>query len=182
MNKREIVCQYLIATVIYDPDLTTKVVQALSNDMIKVSPDRCYDIEIVFDRHVYNNADFYRFPLSKEVLRPKGHKPKSNEEKMKQRIYDILSEQLDRITEALENLEVKFMSTALVGEDCAPDSVKITIYCHEEAEKQEGKKNTQVYKTNRIIPDLPALLAHYVKIMSEHSFEEYARGEDEEIP
>lgn len=182
MNKREIVRQYLITTVIYDSDLSTKVVLALSNDMPEVSPDRCYDVEIVFDRHVYSNGDFYRFPLSKEVLRPKGHEPKTKEEKMKQRIYDILSEQLDRITEALENLEVKFMSTALIGDDCAPDSVKITIYCQEEAENQEAKKNTQVYKTNRIIPDLPALLAHYVKIMSEHSFEEYARGEDEEIP
>jgi len=52
--------------------------------MIKISPDRCYDIEIVFDRHVYSNADFYSFPLSKEVLRPKGHGPKTNEEKVKQ--------------------------------------------------------------------------------------------------
>jgi hypothetical protein len=68
MNKREIARQFSLDTVIYDPELSTKAAKALSADMIEVSPEQRFDMDIVFDRHVYQNADFYRFPLIKESL------------------------------------------------------------------------------------------------------------------
>ena len=142
MNKREIVRQFLIATVIYDSDLSTKVVQALSNDMIEVSPDRYYDIKIVFDRHVYSTADFYRFPLVTEPLRPKGYKPKTKEEKVKQRIYDILSEQLDRVTEVqVERMEDNLQKIVDNFEEMKRD----LVFLLKESEGTEGYQLYQAY-------------------------------------
>lgn len=100
MSKRVIIRQFSIDAVIYDPDLPSKAAQALSADMIEVSLGQCFDMDVVFDRHVYQNADFYRFPLTKESFHPKGREPKGKEEKLKQRMYDILSEQLDRVKQA----------------------------------------------------------------------------------
>ena len=51
MNKREIARQFSLDTVIYDPELSTKAAKALSADMIEVSPEQCFDMDVVFDRH-----------------------------------------------------------------------------------------------------------------------------------
>ena len=168
MSKREIVRQFSIDAVIYDPDLPSKAAQALSADMIEVSPEQCFDMDVVFDRHVYQNADFYRFPLTKESLHPKGHEPKSKEEKLKQRMYDILSEQLDHVKQALGDLKVKIGSTAIIGDECPPNIVVITLYHHEEEEEQKGKKKKTVYSTNSIMPDRPALTERFAKFMAEY--------------
>lgn len=168
MSKREIARQFSIDTVIYDPDLSTKAAKAFSADMIEVSPEQCFDMDVVFDRHVYQNADFYRFPLTKESLHPKGHEPKSKEEKLKQRMYDILSEQLDRVKQALGDLKVKFGSAAIIGDECPPNVVVITLYHHEEEEDQKGKKKKTVHSTNSIMPDRPALTERFAKFMAEY--------------
>lgn len=170
MNKREIARQFSLDTVIYDPELSTKAAKALSADMIEVSPEQCFDMDVVFDRHVYQNADFYRFPLIKESLHPKGREPKGKEEKLKQRMYDILNEQLDRVKQALSDLNVKFRSTAIIGDECDPHTVIITLYYHEEEKKQKEtkKKKEPVFSTNSIMPDRPALSERIAKFMAEY--------------
>lgn len=170
MNKREIARQFYIDTVIYDPDLSSKAAKALSADMIEVSPEQCFDMDVVFDRHVYQNVDFYSFPLTKESPQPKGHSPKSNQEKLKQRMYDILSEQLDCVKQALSDLNVKFASTAIIGDECDPHTVIITLYHHEDDENQKDatKKKQPVFSTNSIMPDRPALTERFAKFMAEY--------------
>ena len=91
MSKREIARQFSVDTVIYDPDLPAKAAKALSDDMIEVSPEQYFDMDIVFDRHVYRNTAFYSFPLTKESPQPNGHRPQSKEEQLKQRMYDIFT-------------------------------------------------------------------------------------------
>lgn len=170
MNKREIARQFSLDTVIYDPELSTKAAKALSADMIEVSPEQCFDMDVVFDRHVYQNADFYRFPLIKESLHPKGREPKGKEEKLKQRMYDILNEQLNRVKQALSDLNVKFRSTAIIGDECDPHTVIITLYYHEEEEDQKDtkKKKQPAFSTNSIMPDRPALTERFAKFMAEY--------------
>ena len=170
MNKRKIARQFFIDTVVYDPDLSTKAARALSADMIEVSPEQCFDMDVVFDRHVYQNADFYSFPLTKESPQPKGRGAKSKEEKLKQRMYDILSEQLDRVKQALSDLNVKFRCAAIIGDECDPHTVIITLYYHEEKENQKDtkKKKQPVFSTNSIMPDRPALTERFAKFMAEY--------------
>ena len=170
MNTREIARQFSIDTVIYDPDLSSKAAKALSADMIEVSPEQCFDMDVVFDRHVYQNVDFYSFPLTKESPQPKGHSQKSNQEKLKQRMYDILSEQLDCVKQALSDLNVKFASTAIIGDECDPHTVIITLYHHEDNENQKDamKKKQPVFSTNSIMPDRPALTERFAKFMAEY--------------
>lgn len=170
MSKREIARQFSVDTVIYDPDLPAKVAKALSDNMVEVSPEQYFDMDIVFDRHVYRNTAFYSFPLTKESPQPKGHRPKSKEEQLKQRMYDILSEQLDRVKQALSGLNVKFASTAIIGDECDSHTVIITLYYHEENEKQKDtkKKKQPVFSTNSIMPDRPALAERIAKFMTEY--------------
>lgn len=61
-------------------------------------------------------------------------------------MYNILSEQPDRWKQALWDLKVKFLSAAIIGNECPPKNVVvITLYHHEEEEDQKGKKKKTVY-------------------------------------
>ena len=85
-------------------------------------------------------------------------------------MYDILNEQLDRVKQALGDLNVKFRSTAIIGDECDPHTVIITLYYHEEEEKQKDtkKKKEPVFSTNSIMPDRPALSERIAKFMAEY--------------
>lgn len=125
MNEREQIKEVVIDTKIYDAELPQKVVQALSDGIPKMEQNERLALDIVFNKTAYQQAEFYRYELTQEHKSPA---PKTDREKVHQKIYDILSEQLDKVIASMKELGCVFGNTGIIGDELEDDSVHIFLY------------------------------------------------------
>lgn len=177
MSKREIIRQFSISAEIYELDLAQKILELLREDMPTFGKDLLFGLDIVFDRNVYQKAEFFQYPIMKEH---KGSQPRTQQEKTKQIIYDVLSEQLDKVAGAMEELGFHFGSTAIIGEDAVSNQVQITLYREETPEIPKGKKQTH-FRVNSIIPDRPYAMDQAAKVFAEFFLRQMREGKLEEF-
>lgn len=167
---RQMVLQILIDAEIYDLELASKIAKAFSGEMPEIKPHTWYGLDIVFDRSVYQVHAFYQYPLSKKSLHPRGQEPKTEQDKATQIIYDVLSEQLDNVTGALEARGYKFGHVAIIGDNLEGNDIKVTLY--EEGPIDIGKGKHQRPKTCSIMPDRPYVTEYGAKVMAKFILEQ----------
>lgn len=125
MSEREIIRDFSIQAEIYDVELTQKIVEKIKAYMPELEENTILGLDIVFDMSVYQKVEFYQYPLSKER---KGPQPRREEEKAKEFIYDVLSEQLQKTIKALEEIGLSFGFTAIIGDEEIGKNVQVTLY------------------------------------------------------
>lgn len=162
MSKREIIRQFSISAEIYELDLALKILEAIKEDMPTLGKDLVFGLDIVFNKDVYQKAEFFQYPITKEH---KGPKPKTQQEKTKQIIYDVLSEQLDVVTAAMKELGFCFGHTAIIGEELVNNEIVVALYEEKPVEMPKGKKQTH-FRVNSIIPDRPYVMDQAAKSCS----------------
>lgn len=177
MSKREIIRQLSISAEIYELDLAQKILESLTGDMATMANDMLFGLDIVFDRDVYQKAEFFQYPILKEH---KGPQPRTQQEKTKQIIYDVLSEQLDKVAGAMENLGFHFGNTAIIGEDAVSNQVQIILYQEEPMETPKGKKQTR-FRVNSIIPHRPYVIEQGAKALAEFFLRQAREGKLQEL-
>lgn len=171
--EREKIKEVVIDTKIYDTELPQKVVQALSGSIPKLGPNDRLDLDVIFNKSVYRQAEFYRYELAREH---KGPAPKTAWEKTRERIYDILGEQLDKVVSALEELGGVFGNTGIIGDDLEDDLVHVVLYRQQASATGKGKRNTEISVRN-VMPDRP-FIAKQAGEMPTKLFREQMRTEN----
>lgn len=179
MDKRKILQQISIDAEVYDLKLASMVGKAFSEAKPTVISNICYGLEIIFDKSVYQKREFYQYPLSKKSLHPRGQEPKTEQEKMKQKIYDVLNEQLDHVTGVLEAVGYKFGSAAIIGDNVDGNCIKIILY--EEDSIDTGKGEKQPFKAYSIVPDRPALTEQFAKEIAKYFLEQMQKDQLRDI-
>ena len=177
MSKREIIRQFSISAEIYELYLAQKIIEALRENMPALEENLLFGLDIVFDRKVYQKAEFFQYPITKEH---KGPQPRTQQEKTKQIIYDVLSEQLDKVVGAMGNLGFHFGNTAIIGEDAVSNQVQIILYQEEPMETPKGKKQTR-FRVNSIIPDRPYVIEQGAKALAEFFLRQAREGKLQEL-
>lgn len=177
MSKREIIRQFSISSEIYDLNLAQSVLKSLGEDMPSLGDDLLFGLDIVFDRNVYQKAEFFQYPITKEH---KGPEPRTRQEKTKQIIYDVLSEQLDKVAGAMEELGFHFGSTAIIGEDTVSNQVQVTLYQEEPVEVPKGKKQPR-FRVNSVMPDRPYVMDQAAKVLAEFFLRQAREGKLQEL-
>ena len=177
MSKREIIRQFSISAEIYELDLAQKILESIGKDIPTLGKDLVFGMDIVFNKDVYQKAEFFQYPITKEH---KGPKPKTQQEKTKQIIYDVLSEQLDTVTAAVEELGFRFGHTAIIGEELVDNEIVVALYEEKPVEMPKGKKQTH-FRVNPIIPDRPYVMDQAAKAMAEFFLRQAREGKLQEL-
>lgn len=168
MNERGKIKEVVINTKIYDPELPQKAVQALSGNMPELEPDERLALDIVFNKAVYQQAAFYHYELTQEH---KGPAPKTDQEKARQKIYDVLGEQLDKVISALKEFGFAICDAGIIGDDLEDDAVHIELYRKKASFTGKGKRQTEI-KARKIMPDRPyiskTLAEAFARIILDH--------------
>lgn len=177
MSNREIIRQFSISAEIYELDLAQKILESIKEDVPTLWKDLIFGLDIVFSKDVYQKAEFFQYPITKEH---KGPKPKTQHEKTKQIIYDVLSEQLSKVTTAMEELGFRFGYTAIIGEELAYNEVVVALYEEKPTEMPKGKKQTH-FRVNSIIPDRPYVTEQAAKALAELFLRQAREGKLQEL-
>lgn len=154
MNEREKIKEVVINTKIYDPELPQKAVQALSGDITELEPNERLALDIVFNKAVYQQVEFYRYELTQEHKEPV---PKTDREKARQKVYDVLGEQLDKVISALKEFGFEFGDTGIIGDDLEDDAVHIELYRQKASITGKGKRQTET-NVRSVMPDRPYIV------------------------
>lgn len=163
MGKQELIKQISIEAKIFNEDLAEKVVQALETDKPIVDPSMRFGLDIVFDKRAYQRAEFYQYPVKKE---PKGPIPRTEQEKRKQKIYDVLSDQLETVLNSLSQNGYTIRSSSIIGDNLEEDVVWIILYQEEPSVIGKGKRQKEI-TTNSIMPDRPFLIENASKVLAD---------------
>lgn len=163
MSERKIIKQVSVDAKIYDRSLGEKTVNMIHEDITRLREEPCLSVDVVFNRGVYRDAVFFQYPVSKEI---KGQQPGNERERLKQKIYDVLSEQLDRVTNALEQAGLRFGHTSVIGDDTDGDSVQIILYRAAQIENSVRGKQTFA-RTTSVMPDRPYILEQASRAFAE---------------
>ena len=163
MSERKIIKQVSVDAKIYDLSLGEKTVNTISKDIPYLKEEHCLSLDVVFNKGVYRDAAFFRYPVSKET---KGPQPRNERERLKQKIYDVLNEQLDRVTNALEQAGLGFGHTSIIGDDINDDSIQIILYREVQIENSGRGKRTFARVTS-VMPDRPYILEQASKVFAE---------------
>lgn len=172
MSEREIIRDFSIPTEIYDLELPKKILEKVKADMPALEENIILGLDIVFDMSVYQKVEFYQYPLSMEQ---KGPQPRREEEKAKQFIYDVLSEQLHKTIKELEEIGLSFGFTAIIGDEEIGKNVQVTLYKQEPIQVPKGKRKTN-FKVNTITPDRPFIHKQLAKALADHFWKEFKEG------
>ena len=161
MSKREIIRQFIIPAEIYELNLTQKILEVVTADMPPITEEFTFGLDLIFSKEVYKKIEFYQFQVTKEQ---KGPKPRTENEKKKQFIYDVLAEQLHNVTTAMEELGFRFGLTGIVGEDMENGVVEVILYREPPIELPKGKRKAN-FRTNTIMPDRPFIYEQMAKTL-----------------
>ena len=174
MNEREKIKEVVIDTKIYDPELTQKAVEALSGEMPELEPNERLALDIVFNKAAYYKVEFYRYELTQDH---KGPAPKTDREKVRQMVYDILGEQLDKVISALKEVGYEFGNTGIIGDDLEDEAVHIELYRQQASITGKGKRQTET-NVRSVMPDRPYIAKkaaeHFARMFLEHMSKENA--------
>lgn len=163
MSERKIIKQVFVDAKIYDLSLGEKTVNVIGEDIPHLKEEHCLSLDVVFNKGVYRDAAFFQYPVSKET---KGPQPRNERERLKQKIYDVLSEQMGRVTDALEQAGLRFGHTSVIGDDIDGNSVQIILYREAQIENSGRGKQTFARVTS-VMPDRPYILEQASKVFAE---------------
>lgn len=177
MSERQIIQQFIIPAEIYELDLTQKILEVLTADMPSITEEFTFGLDLIFSKEVYKKLEFYQFQVTKEQ---KGPKPRTENEKKKQFIYDVLAEQLHNVTTAMEELGFRFGLTGIVGEEMEGGVVEVILYREPPIELPKGKRKAN-FRTNTIMPDRPFIYEQMAKTLVDLYLKQEREGKIKEL-
>ena len=177
MRNQEVIRHFSIPAEIYDLDLPQKILELLTADMPSVTEEFTYGLDLIFSKEVYKKLEFYQFPVTKEQ---KGPKPRTEDEKRKQIIYDVLAEQLQNVAGAMEELGLRFGLTGIIGEDMESGVVEVILYREPPIELPKGKRKAN-FRTNTIMPDRPFILEQMARTLVDLYLKQEKEGKIKEL-
>lgn len=171
MKIKEVIGPLMVHSTIYDVDLPEKILHDIEEEQLQLDPDKMYDVHILFDTKVYELDEFYSFNVTKPSPAPRGRKKQSEAEKKREKMYDILTEQLHNVIDALKATGINIRSSAIIGEEyIMPFFVDVEFYLLEPESEEERKRKSSVGRCNSIMPSRKSFhenLAKAAKILEE---------------
>lgn len=103
--------------------------------------------------------------------------PKTDREKVRQMVYDILGEQLDKVVSALKEVGYEFGNTGIIGDDLEDETVHIELFRQQASITGKGKRQTET-NVRSVMPDRPYIAKkaaeHFARMFLEHMSKENA--------
>ncbi len=184
-KERNNVCNFSISTPIYDRELPVKIKDVLQSMYLPIDQGKHYSLDVSFDKNVYENMDFFTFPVERKDWQIEQLKSQTPREQRKTIISEILSQQLENICKEIEVLHIPFRSTSIIGEDFG-HAQRVDVAIYEDAgdsfvtSKKKSKKETTMV-SRCIIPDQPWILKKYAELMVEMFLREMKENRLKEI-
>lgn len=166
MNKRNIFKEFTLEAEIFHVNLPEKVAKVLIDEGCISEPELHYDVDIVFDKQVYNNAEFYKYPIPKKKMPKEASRRYLEQDRLKDIIYAVLSSQLDATRKAIENLGLLVGCATIIG-DAHGAGVTVVIYEGKKPEPVKGRKAPAHFHVNSIMPDRPFLQEQMAKVLAD---------------
>jgi hypothetical protein len=171
MNIKEVIGPLMVYSTIYDVDLPTRIIQDMEEEQLHLDPEKIYDVEVIFDTRVFELDEFYAFNLTNPGPTPRGRKEPSEGEKKREKMYSILSEQLDNVTKALKDTRISIRNATIVGEEhIMTFFVDVYFFLLEPEPEVKGKRKPPEGHCNFIIPSRKSFhenLAKAFKLLEE---------------
>lgn len=164
MDERIVLKEFTVEAEIFRFDLPEKITGILADEGFVPDPEQYYDVDIVFDKNIYSNAEFYRYPIP-EKKRPKEDTGRqSKKDRVKDLIYAVLSSQLDATRTAMEKFGLLIGSAMIIGDEHGA-GVTITIYESEKPTPVKGRKAPTHFPVNSVVPDRPYIQEQAARIL-----------------
>ena len=154
MNVREKIKKFVINTKIYDIALPQKGAQTLYGDIQVPEPDAFMKMEVIFNTSAYDQNEFYRYELTQDH---KGPVPKTDQEKARQKVYNILDEQLDKVISVMEELGCKLRNTSIIGDKLEDNMVHVILYRQQTSDTDKEERNP-ITNVRSVVPDRQFLI------------------------
>lgn len=180
MNKRIVLKEFTVEAEIFDVDLPAKVAKVLTSDRFAPEPDLYYDVDIVFDKGVYKKAEFYQYPIPEKKMPKDTSRRYSEQDRIKDIIYAVLSSQLDATKKAITDLGFLIGSATIIG-DVHDTGVTVVIYESEKPEPVKGRKKPTQIHVNSIMPDRPFLQERMAKLLADMVLQQIREDDLKEI-
>ena len=153
MKKKDLVGGLMVYSTIYDVDLPAKILQEMEREKLNLDLGQSYDVDVLFDTKVFELDEFYSFNVTKPRPAPRGRKKLSESEKKKEKMYEILSEQLDNVIGALKAAGISIRNSAIIGEEhITTFFVDVNFYSLEPEPEVKGKRKSPMGHVNTIMP------------------------------
>ena len=180
MDKRVVLKEFNVEAEIFHADLPEKVAKVLTGDGFALEPDLHYDVDIVFDKGVYNKAEFYQYPISEKNMPKETSRRYSEQDRIKDIIYAVLSSQLDATRKAITDLGFLIGSATIIG-DVHDAGVTVVIYERKKPEPVKGRKQPTQFHVNSIMPDRPFLQERMAKLLADMVLQQIREDDLKEI-
>lgn len=173
--KRKYLCNFSIATNIYDADLSNKIKEKFCSLELSPNPDASYVIEISFDLKIYSDIQFYKFPVERNQAQLERLKQQTPKEKAHTIIGDVLSQQAHTICKNLPTTNIPYRSVIIAGE--SKNDLNRVDFCiyedmfaspkNEETTSKKSKRKGTIYVTYSIVPDRAYIAEKGAKVFAE---------------
>lgn len=171
MNKNERICFYnfSIETRIDDIDLPNKIKDKINSLGLHPNPEKAYSFNVYFSVEIYADSEFYNFPVEKK--KNVNKRKKNAEDTKKDIMYDVLTQQLYNICDALKPLNFNFYSSSITGDELNKDINLVSFYIFEDNDKEKASKmNAHV-----ISPNIQATIDRFIE-----TFEKITKNREKE--
>lgn len=156
MEIKEKIGPLMVYSTIYDVDLPKKILKEMEEEQFHLDPEKIYSVDILFGTKVFERDEFYSFNLTRpKPAGPKRRKRQSEDEKKREKMYAILSEQLDNVVDALKATGINIKIASIIGEEFIPP-------CFVDAEFYLFEPEPKVNGTSHVI--MPSREAFYKNI------------------
>lgn len=166
MDKRIVLKEFTVEAEIFHMDLPEKVAKVITGVGFAPEPDLYYDVDIVFDKGVYNRAEFYQYPIPENKMPKETSRRYSEQDRIKDIIYAVLSSQLDATKKAITDLGFLIGSATIIG-DVHDAGVTVIIYESKKTEPAKGRRQPTQFHVNSIMPDRPFLQEQMAKLLAD---------------
>lgn len=166
MDKRNILKEFTLETEIFNVNLPERVAKALTSEGFVPEPELYYDVDIVFDKKVYSKAEFYQYPIPEKKMPKENTRRYSEQDRIKDIIYAVLSSQLDATRKAIEDLGFLIGSATIIGDEHST-GVTVILYEGKKPEPVKGRRAPTHFHVNSIMPDRPFIQEQAAKLLAE---------------
>ena len=180
MDKRVVLKEFTVEAEIFHTDLPEKVAKVLTGEGFTPEPELYYDVDIVFDKEVYNKAEFYQYPIPEKKMPKETSRRYSEQDRIKDIIYAVLSSQLDATKKAITNLGFLIGSATIIG-DVHDAGVTVIIYENKKPEPAKGRRQPTQIHVNSIMPDRPFLQERMAKLLADMVLQQIREADLKEI-
>ncbi len=163
MSERKEITKFTIDAEIYDCDLPHKIYNEFKENIPQIDSDLYYNLDVTFDKKVYNKIEFYHYPLEERLETNSKSKLDANNEL----IYSILSEQLNKIVKEIESLGIEIGSAGIIGEQLTEPRIIVSLCEGDKKAYTKSGKPVKHFKTLAIMPDRQSLMEKAIPVFAE---------------